>query len=145
MSKPRLPRIIGEYMFRILLRDRMPHLAAQHDILLVVRGVEERDDALADGELLGPIEEVQEGADEDDGDLPVELVQRGGGVEYVGGDEVRFQRRFVLEEVVADVDKVGAEVGAVEVFRGGAVEGLGFVGVSNGERCGDCLDYRIEC
>ena len=71
--------------------------------------------------LVIPIEKMKERAGVDDVDLAVQLFQGRLRVKDIGAQERGLQPLLVEEQVVAEVDKLGAEVGAPEVLGRGTV------------------------
>ena len=97
---------------RLLTRVPVRVVAPQHQRPFL--GPQERDDALREDELIGPVEEVEDGVAVDDAAAAVELAEDVGrrGVEDVGWCEemVAWESGGVAEEFIAQVDKLGEDV-----------------------------------
>jgi hypothetical protein len=79
-------------------------------------GLKEFDDTLANVKLLNPVEEVKEAACVNHGDLATQqshlLV---GGIEHIARNKCCAEGVPVLEQIVANIDELGLQVGANEL------------------------------
>lgn len=74
-------------------------------------GLKKFNQSLPHVQLLNPVEEVEEAAGVDKGDLAAQCVQLLVlGIQHVACNKRRTEQVSILKEVVADVDKLGLQV-----------------------------------
>ena len=122
MPPQRLPPILYSGRIGHLLTFEVAGLASKDQTSLF--GFEEGDDALADLELVVPVEKMDEASGVDDIECTAHCIQRSAFIvflENVSGKEVRFERVLIAEEIEAQVEEVLLQVAGVEGVGGGAV------------------------